>query len=388
MSDQVLRGRVVTAEAVLPDGVVVVDGNRISHVGVADEWDGDPGESRGTLLPGLVDVHDHGGGGHAFPTTDPAEAAAAARHHHRHGSTTVVASLVTAAPDTLVEQVATLVPLVSQGLLAGIHLEGPFLSRARCGAQDPAHLRLPDLELTRRLLDTGGAAIVWMTLAPELPGYSEVSALLRDAGVLVALGHSDAGHQVFADELSRLEGRGLVTHVGNAMPPLHHRAAGPVAASLSAATRGEGLVELIADGVHTDAGFVDLVFATAAPGCVVLVTDAMAAAGMPDGRYALGGQDVTVVDRVARLSESATQGGSIAGGTAHLVEVVATCVRAGVPLADAVRAASRSPARVLGIDADRGVLAQGAMADVLVVDEHLRLQRVMRSGAWLAAPEA
>jgi N-acetylglucosamine-6-phosphate deacetylase len=164
-----------------------------------------------------------------------------------------------------------------------------------------------------------------MTLAPELPGYAEVSALLRDAGVLVALGHSDAGHQVFADELSRLEGRGLVTHVGNAMPPLHHRAAGPVAASLSAATRGEGLVELIADGVHTDAGFVDLVFATAAPGCVVLVTDAMAAAGMPDGRYALGGQDVTVVDRVARLSESAAQGGSIAGGTAHLVEVVATC---------------------------------------------------------------
>ncbi|CAN5393622.1 amidohydrolase family protein [soil metagenome] len=301
MSDQVLRGRVVTAEAVLPDGVVVVDGNRISHVGVADEWDGDPGESRGTLLPGLVDVHDHGGGGHAFPTTDPAEAAAAARHHHRHGSTTVVASLVTAAPDTLVEQVATLVPLVSQGLLAGIHLEGPFLSRARCGAQDPAHLRLPDLELTRRLLDTGGAAIVWMTLAPELPGYSEVSALLRDAGVLVALGHSDAGHQVFADELSRLEGRGLVTHVGNAMPPLHHRAAGPVAASLSAATRGEGLVELIADGVHTDAGFVDLVFATAAPGCVVLVTDAMAAAGLPDGRSAPGGQDVPVVERVARL---------------------------------------------------------------------------------------
>jgi len=388
VSDLVLRGRVVTAEAVLPDGVVVVDGNRISHVGVADEWDGDPGESRGTLLPGLVDVHDHGGGGHAFPTTDPAEAAAAARHHHRHGSTTVVASLVTAAPDTLVEQVATLVPLVSQGLLAGIHLEGPFLSRARCGAQDPAHLRLPDLELTRRLLDPGGAAIVSMTLAPELPGYAEVSALLRDAGVLVALGHSDAGHQVFADELSRLEGRGLVTHVGNAMPPLHHRAAGPVAASLSAATRGEGLVELIADGVHTDAGFVDLVFATAAPGCVVLVTDAMAAAGMPDGRYALGGQDVTVVDRVARLSESATQGGSTAGGTAHLVEVVATCVRAGVPLADAVRAASQSPARVLGIDADRGVLAQGAMADVLVVDEHLRLQRVMRSGAWLAAPEA
>ncbi len=373
----------VTAEAVLPDAIVVVDGDRISHVGAADEWDGDPGESLGTLLPGLVDVHDHGGGGHAFPTTDPAEAAAAARHHHRHGTTAVAASLVTAAPDTLTEQVATLAPLVSQGLLAGIHLEGPFLSRARCGAQDPAHLRLPDLELTRRLLETGGAAVVSMTLAPELPGYGQVSALLREAGVLVALGHSDADHEVFAAELSRLGDRGLVTHLGNAMPPLHHRAAGPVAASLSAASRGEAVDELIADGVHTDAGFVDLVFAAAAPGCVVLVTDSMAAAGMPDGSYVLGGQEVNVVDRVARLSDSATQGGSIAGGTAHLVEVVATCVRAGVPVVDAVRAASQSPARLLGLDADRGALAPGLAADVLVVDEHLRLQRVMRAGRWL-----
>ena len=384
MSRLVLRGRVVTPEAVLSDAVVIVDGDRITHVGAVHAWAGDPGESLGTLLPGLVDVHDHGGGGHAFTTTDTHEAMAAARHHHRHGTTTVTASLVTAPSATLIDQVATLAPLVDQGVLAGIHLEGPFLSRARCGAQDPAHLRLPDPDLTRRLLETGGATIVQATLAPELPGYAEVAALLRDAGVVVALGHSDASHEVFAAELSRLQGGGLITHLGNGMPPLHHRAAGPVAASLSAASRGEAVVELIADGVHTDAGFIALVFATAAPGSVVLVTDAMEAAGMSDGSYVLGPQEVSVVDGVARLEEPDAAAGSIAGGTAHLVEVVATAVReAGVPLVDAVRAASHSPARVLGLDADRGALQPGLVADVLVVDEALALRRVMRAGNWL-----
>lgn len=383
MIRQVLRGRVVTPDVVLGDGVVVVDGDRISDVCAVSDWAGEPGAALGTLLPGLVDLHDHGGGGHAFTTTDPAEATAAARHHHRHGTASVTASLVTAAPDTMVAQVTALAPLVRQRLLAGIHLEGPFLSRARCGAQDPEHLRLPDPDLTRRLLETGGEAIVQVTMAPELHGYAEVAAQFREAGVVVALGHSDADHEVFAGALVRLEGRGLVTHLGNGMPPLHHRAAGPVAAALSAAARGEAVVELIADGVHTDAGFVNLVFAAAAPGSVVLVTDAMAAAGMPDGSYVLGPQAVTVVDGVARLSEPAPQAGSIAGGTAHLLEVVATCVRTGVPMVEAVRAASQSPARVLGIDADRGALAPGMSADVLVVDEHLSLRRVMRAGGWL-----
>jgi N-acetylglucosamine-6-phosphate deacetylase len=210
--------------------------------------------------------------------------------------------------------------------------------------------------------------------------------MFRAAGVVVAFGHTDADYSCMAGALSAAAGSALVTHLGNAMPPLLHRAAGPVAAALVAAAAGEASVELIADGVHVDAGFTRLVFA-AAPGRVVLVTDAMAAAGMPDGSYALGPLRVTVSGGVARLAAGdAGPGGDlgpIAGGTSRLLQVVATAHAAGVPLAVAARAASEAPARVLGLSASRGALAPGTAADLIVTDENLAVRRVMRAGRWL-----
>jgi N-acetylglucosamine-6-phosphate deacetylase len=187
-----------------------------------------------------------------------------------------------------------------------------------------------------------------------------------------------------ARALAGASGDGLVTHLGNAMPALHHRAAGPMAASLVAAAGDEASVELIADGVHVDAGFTRLVFAAAAPGRVVLVTDATAAAGMADGDYVLGPLRVTVSGGVARLAPAdGSPDGVIAGGTSALLRVVATTRAAGVPLADAARAASSAPARVLGLSASRGALAPGMAADLVVTDENLALRRVMRAGRWL-----
>jgi N-acetylglucosamine-6-phosphate deacetylase len=232
--------------------------------------------------------------------------------------------------------------------------------------------------------------------------------MLRAAGVVVALGHSDADYAVFAAALAGAGGSALVTHLGNAMPPLGHRAAGPVAAALVAAASDEASVELISDGVHVDAGFTRLVFAAAAPGRVVLVTDAMTAAGMPDGTYLLGPLRVRVTGGVARLAPddgpggqadpsgdelaggagpepgagSQPAGGAIAGGTSTLLRVVATAVAAGVPLADAARAASQAPARVLGL-ADRGQLAPGMAADLVVTDENLAPRRVLKDGRWI-----
>jgi N-acetylglucosamine-6-phosphate deacetylase len=184
-------------------------------------------------------------------------------------------------------------------------------------------------------------------------------------------------------------GRALVTHLGNAMAPLHHRAAGPVAAALVAAAMDSAWVELIADGIHVDAGFTRLVFATAAPGRVVLVTDAMAAAGMPDGAYTLGPLRVTVAGGVARLAGAGDGGdpsiagnGSIAGGTRTLLEVVATSAASGVPLAEAVIAASETPARVLGLPS-RGALSPGMAADLVITDTGLAVRAVMRAGGFL-----
>jgi N-acetylglucosamine-6-phosphate deacetylase len=380
-----IRGVVPTAG--LTDGVVTVaDGLVASVAAAAAPWSsGTPGAPGTVILPGLLDIHCHGGGGHSFATTDPAEALAAAAYHTAAGTTGVIASLVTAAPEELLRQVRTLAPLVAAGQLLGIHLEGPFLAPARRGAHAPWLLRDPDPALVADLLEAAGGAIKMVTIAPERPGAAPVAAMLRAAGVAVAYGHTDAGYDCMARALAGASGDGLVTHLGNAMPALHHRAAGPVAAALVAAAGDAASVELIADGVHVDAGFTRLVFAAAAPGRVVLVTDATAAAGMADGDYVLGPLRVTVCGGVARLTAEgeAGGGGAIAGGTSTLLRVVATAWAAGVPLADAARAASAAPARVLGLSASRGALAPGMVADLVVTGENLGFRRVMRAGRWL-----
>jgi N-acetylglucosamine-6-phosphate deacetylase len=391
-----IRGAIPTAG--LADGIVTVESGVIT--GIAAVPDGaDPPASSEVILPGLIDIHCHGGGGCSFATFVPEEARAAAAFHARRGTTGVVASLVTATPADLLGQVRTLAPLVADGTLDGIHLEGPFLSPARRGAHAASLLLDPDETLVAALLSAAAGAIKIVTIAPERTGATVIASMLRDAGVTVAFGHTDTDYAGMAAALAgpadepadRPGGAGgaLVTHLGNAMAPLHHRAAGPVAAALVAAAMDSAWVELIADGIHVDAGFTRLVFATAAPGRVVLVTDAMAAAGMPDGAYALGPLRVTVAGGVARLAGAGDGGdpsiagnGSIAGGTRTLLEVVATSAASGVPLAEAVIAASETPARVLGLPS-RGALSPGMAADLVITDTGLAVRAVMRAGGFL-----
>jgi N-acetylglucosamine-6-phosphate deacetylase len=374
-----IRGAIPTAG--LADGIVTVNSGVI--VGVAAARDGvGPPASGDVIVPGLIDIHCHGGGGHSFATFSADEARAAAAFHASRGTTGVVASLVTAAPADLLAQVRTLAPLVADGTLLGLHLEGPFLSPARRGAHAAALLLDPDESLVAALLAAAAGAIKIVTIAPERTGATGVTSMLRDAGVTVAFGHTDTDYAGLAAALAG-SADALITHLGNAMALVHHRAAGPVAAALVAAAADLAWVELIADGVHTDAGFTRLVFATAAPGRVVLVTDAMAAAGMPDGAYALGPLRVTVAGGVARLAgPDGVAEGSIAGGTRTLIEVVATAAASGVPLADAVRAASETPARVLGLPS-RGVLGPGLAADLVITDTELGVRRVMQAGRFL-----
>ncbi|WP_226356677.1 MULTISPECIES: N-acetylglucosamine-6-phosphate deacetylase [unclassified Pseudonocardia] len=378
MRDRVLRGTVVTDGRLLPDSVVAVAGDRIVAVLPAAAYDGPlPPASSSLLLPGLVDVHDHGGAGHGFPDATAAGAAAAVAHHRAHGTTTTVASLVSAPPTVLAERIATLRPLVVAGDLAGIHLEGPFLAAARCGAHDPRALLPGDPALLDELLTKADGAVASVTYAPETAHAADLLAVLATHGVLPSIGHTDADARTTATGIARAGGAPMsATHLFNAMPPMHHRAPGPVAACLAAAARGELVVELVADGVHLSPDTVAAVFDLVGPDRVALVTDAMAAAGMPDGRYHLGTMQVRVDDGVARIPD-----GPIAGGTACLVDVVRATVRdAGVRLQDAVLAATRTPARLLGLDGEVGSLAPGHRADVLVTDADLRPQQVLRAG--------
>ncbi len=391
----VLRGRVVTPEAVIEDCVVAVRDGLIEHVGPARTSPvAPPLPSTVTLLPGLVDPHCHGGGGAGFPdVTSADEARFAIREHLTHGTTTLVASLVTAAPRTLLDRTELLTELCESGELAGIHLEGPFLSRARRGAQDPALMIDGSADLVREVARVARGHLVTMTVAPEVPGVlgpdGAVEALAA-AGAVPSFGHTDASAALTRDAVEQARdalrrhgarsSRPTATHLFNGMRPLHHRDPGPVAALLAAASRGDAVVELVGDGVHLDPetvrAVVDLV--GRADG-VMLVTDAMAAAGMPDGAYRLGTADVVVDGGVARLASD----GAIAGGTSHLLDQVRLTVAAGVSLVTAVRMASLVPAEVLGRH-DVGRLTPGARADVLVTDDELRPLAVLRAGALVA----
>lgn len=371
-----VRGAVVAPHVVHDDVVVEVAGGVIRDV--RRPRPDDPAPSDHTVLPGLVDLHCHGGGGASFTAADAEQVEIAALHHRARGTTSLLASTVTDASETMLAVVAALADAADGGLLAGIHLEGPFLSRARCGAQDPRHLRAPDVALLHELLAAGRGHVRVVTLAPELAGADELAAVLDEHGVVAAAGHTDADADVVRRFLAaRPDRRRLVTHLFNGMPLVHHRAPGPALAALALAARGEAVVEVVADGVHvhddTVAAVLDI-----APGATALVTDATAAAGRPDGQHVLGPQTVTVTGGVARLADGVT----LAGGTSRLLDVVRRQVAAGRVARHVVAAATLVPAEVLGLPA--GLLDVGAPADLLVVDADWQLVRVMAGGSWVA----
>lgn len=395
-----LRGTALLEQGVVTDALVLIAEGRILFAGSAEAAPSHEAartiDHPGLILPGLVDLHCHGGGGASFPDcADQQEALVAVREHRRHGTTSLVASLVTASAEELTSRVEMLTSLVGEGEVAAIHLEGPFISEVRRGAQNPSHISSGDAALVRRLCEISGRAIATMTVAPETANADEVVRALAEGGAVPSLGHTDCSSTQMreaiaaaGDALRRSHGRSprpTATHLFNGMRPIHHRDPGPALAALDAAAQGDLVGEVIADGVHLAAETVGHVFDIAAPDSLVLITDAMAAAGMADGSYRLGALDVTVEDGVATLSE----GGSIAGGTAHLIDVVRFAVReAGVDLTTAVRAASAVPAQVLGAQDEIGSLRAGLRGDVLLVDEQLHPVQVLRGGELVETARA
>lgn len=404
-----LAGTVISDGRAQPDSVVAVADGRIAYAGprhgfrpadfpAAEEIRLPPGSS---ILPGLVDLHCHGAAGGDFSGGDIQACRAAVDFLHRSGTTTLLASLVTAPGQDLLDSLAVLKPLADEGLIAGIHSEGPFLSRARCGAQDSRWLRDPDPELLREMLRAAGGALKTMTYAPELPGAGEIVAILAAQGAVPSLGHTDADAartSASLAEAARLMAayrtghgsgagsgpRPTVTHLFNGMPPLHHRSPGPAAACLRLAGAGTVAVELIADGVHLDPATVAMVFGLVGAGNIVLVTDSMAATGLADGAYALGPAAVEVRGGIATLQSS----GALAGGTSTLLAVIRRTIEAGVDPADAVQAATAVPAQLLGLDTEIGSLRAGMRADVLAVDRNFTPAAVLRDGRLLGAPAA
>ncbi|MDM4721094.1 N-acetylglucosamine-6-phosphate deacetylase [Micromonospora sp. WMMA1363] len=364
-----VTGKVVTPTGVIRQGCVEINGGRITAVAeypsVRDgHW----------VLPGFVDMHTHGGGGHTFTTGEADEARAAAGFHLRHGTTTVLASLVSSPFELMRAATTAYRPLVAEGVLAGIHFEGPYLSAARCGAQNPDFLRDPSTEELAELIELGGGAVRMVTLAPERDGALTAVKLLTARGVVVAVGHTDATYDQTRAAIAA--GASVATHLFNGMRPVHHREPGPVVALLGAPNV---VCELVADGVHLHDGTLAFATATAGPERTALITDAMAAAGMPDGEYELGGQAVSVAAGVARLARDS----AIAGSTLTMDAALRHAVTAGIAVPDAARMVATTPARAIGLGDRLGALQAGLRADLVVLDDDLKVVRVMRAGTWL-----
>ena len=381
VGDSAVVPDIVAAEHVVtPDGVLSPGWLAIADGRIADVQPGrppTPATRRGHwALPGFIDMHVHGGGGASFTEGGPDDASRAAAFHRAHGTTRIVASLVTAPVGELERRSAMLADLAEAGIIDGIHLEGPFLSAARCGAQNPRYLTLPDVAAFTRLQAASRGWLRMITIAPELPGASEVIRAATAAGVIAAAGHTDASAEATAEAIAA--GVSHATHLFNGMRPLGHRSPGPVGALLD----HEVTCEVIADGSHLDDLIIRLAARAAGPGNLVLITDAMAAAGMSDGEYRLGELDVTVSAGVARLAGAEPGGvGSIAGSTATMELVVRRAIMTvGLPVADVAAAASTTPARRLGLDGVTGSLRTGLAADIVLLDEDFRLDGVIARG--------
>ncbi|MGW8357453.1 N-acetylglucosamine-6-phosphate deacetylase [Streptomyces wedmorensis] len=376
---KVLAGaHVVLPTGIVENGRVIVDGGRIA--GSAPEGAPSIDLTGHWLVPGFVDMHNHGGGGASFTSGTVDEVLKGVHTHRLHGTTTAVASFVTGEMDFLTQRAGLLSELAEQGDIAGLHFEGPFISPCRKGAHDETLLRDPDPADVRKLIDAGRGQARMVTLATELPGGLDSVRLLAEHGVIAAIGHTDATYEQTVAAIDA--GATVATHLFNAMPALGHRTPGPIAALLE----DERItVELINDGTHLHPAALELAFHHAGAQRVAFITDAMDAAGFGDGSYMLGSLAVEVKDGVARLVE----GGSIAGSTLTLDRAFKRAVTIDrLPVESVVQALSANPARLLGAYDRVGSLEPGKDADIVVLDAEFALKGVMRKGEWIVDPTA
>jgi N-acetylglucosamine-6-phosphate deacetylase len=372
---------IANARLALPSGLrrrgwLEVRDGRIAALGEGDVAGATRDLGGALLTPGFVDVHVHGAAGAEFLDATPDERASILRTHARGGTTGLLATTLTASRETTraaVDAIAAADAVVGGAQVLGIHLEGPYLSDEFRGAQDPEHLRAPDLEEIDALLAAGPIRLI--TLAPELPGATAAIERLVSAGVVVSVGHTGA---TYAEAMAAFDaGARHATHLFNGMRPLHHREPGVIAAALE---RDDVTCELICDGHHVDPAAIRLAHRLKGADRSVLITDAMQAAGLGDGDYRIGALPVRVRDGRAELADS----GSLAGSTLTMAAAVRIAVQsAGIALADALRMASAAPARVLGLEASKGALAPGFDADLVVLDDSLEVVDTMVAGRWI-----
>ena len=384
--------RALTPFEEISDAVIVIQGSKISAIGQRGKVAVPRGAreimARGkTIVPGFVDVHIHGAGGHDVMEGTPQALEIIAATVALHGTTSIVATTVTASQMEICRSVGDIARFILESGLSparelaaeivGIHFEGPFISPAKRGVHPAQWIAAPSPTLLLRFLDQARGTGKILTLAPELPGALELIAVARSAGLVVSLGHTNAKYEQAQAAIAA--GARHAAHVFNAMRPFSHRDTGVLGAVF---TSPEVSAELIADGVHVDAAAIRVLLGLKAPDRVILVSDGISATGMPDGKYLLGSFEVSVSGGVCRNSE-----GKLAGSTLTLDRALRNIVALGVPLATALQMVTANPAKQIGLGSRKGVLAAGADADLVFLDANLQIRGVMTRGAGLAISE-
>lgn len=330
------------------------------------------------VIPGLIDIHFHGCVGHDFCDASLEGLAAMAEYELSQGITSICPASMTLPQDMLVnicrngQLFAANHSLPSQARLVGINLEGPFISYEKRGAQNPDYIACADFEMTKALQEASGGLIKLLTIAPETEGAMDFickmkSSRLKD--ISISIGHTTSDYDTAMVAFSN--GADHVTHLFNAMPGFTHRAPGVIGAAFDTKNC---FVEMICDGVHIHPSAVRAAFSMFTDDRIVLISDSMMAAGMPDGMYALGGQDVSVKGNHAVLKD-----GTLAGSVTNLADCMRTAVSMGIPLESAVKSASINPARSIGIDDRYGSLEIGKVADFVLLRSDLSLREVHKA---------
>ncbi|HKW35815.1 MAG TPA: N-acetylglucosamine-6-phosphate deacetylase [Candidatus Acidoferrum sp.] len=331
-----------------------------------------------TAIPGFIDIHIHGAGGRDVMEGDGDALGVVTRKVAEFGTTSLLATTVTAAPDATIRATVGISLYITQQHAAkesraevlGIHFEGPFISKERRGVHPVEWIQPPSQDLLNRFLQAANGKARLITIAPEVLGAAPCMEAARKAGLVVSVGHTDANYE--QTRFAIAHGARSATHTYNAMRPFTHRDPGVIGAVL---TSPEINAELIADGVHVEEGAMKLLLKAKGYERVTLVSDGLSATGMPDGKYMLGGFEVTVTNGVCRNAA-----GILAGSTLTLDRALRNIVNLGVPLQDAIRMLTLNPASLLGVEFKKGSLRVGADADVLLLDQSLCVTDVWARG--------
>jgi len=381
---KIFNGRIITPNRIIDGGSVVVSNGKITAV---SEHDIEIPEAIALdaggkyISPGFIDIHVHGGGGHDFMDNTVEAFLEIARIHARHGTTAMLPTTLTSSKADLLETLKVYEAAEKKNIngsqFIGMHLEGPYISPAQCGAQDPRYIRDPDPEEYKEIL-AGSSAIKRWSAAPELPGAIEFGKYITGKGILAAIAHTDAIYEEVSTAFEN--GYTLVTHLYSAMSGVTRRNAFRYAGVIESAFLIDEMdVEIIADGIHLPTPLLQLVCKIKGPHKIALITDAMRAAGMPPGESVLGslknGLKVIVEDDVAKLPDRS----SFAGSVATMDRAVRTMLAAGIPLLEAVRMAAATPARIMNLG-NKGSIIEGSDADIVIFDDNIHIKMTMIKG--------